>query len=127
MQKSYVRILQNDKVQDYAKMKIWMVAREYAGIAEAGGVKNVVCSLSEELSKTGNEVTFFIPEYACTDFSNIKNYKQIENASVTIEVAETYNDVSFASGICNGVNIVFVQCRIYKEKNNVYTYNKKDL
>ena len=32
-------------------MNVFVVSREYAGIAEAGGVKNVVCSLSETLLK----------------------------------------------------------------------------
>ena len=27
--------------------KIWLVSREYAGVAEAGGVKNVTASLAE--------------------------------------------------------------------------------
>ena len=31
--------------------RIWQVSREYAGIAEAGGVKNVTTSLCEELAK----------------------------------------------------------------------------
>ncbi|MBP5436723.1 MAG: glycogen/starch synthase, partial [Treponema sp.] len=42
-------------------MNIWVVSREYAGIAEAGGVKNVACSLSESLVKAGHSVTLFIP------------------------------------------------------------------
>ena len=32
---------------------VWVVTREYAGIAEAGGVKNVACSLSEGLVRRG--------------------------------------------------------------------------
>lgn len=49
-------------------MKILQIAREYAGLAEAGGVKNVVCSLSEGLIKLGHHVTLFIPLYGCTNF-----------------------------------------------------------
>ena len=107
-------------------MKIWMISREYAGIAEAGGVKNVVCSLSEELSKLNNEVTLFIPQYGCTDFSCIENYEDIPDLSSLITINGRELKVFFSRGICNGVKIVFVKSRLYQEKNNVYTYNAKD-
>ena len=48
-----------------------MIAREYNGIAEAGGVKNAVCSLSEELANSQNEITLFSAGYGCTKFSKI--------------------------------------------------------
>lgn len=107
-------------------MKIWMISREYAGIAEAGGVKNVVCSLSEELSELHNDVTLFIPEYGCTDFSSVKDYKILENINTTIKVNGRDFEVSYGYGICKKVKIVFVISDCYKEKNNVYTYNAKD-
>ncbi|WP_318664635.1 glycogen synthase [Treponema sp.] len=106
-------------------MKIWMISREYDGIAEAGGVKNVVCSLSEELSEA-NKITLFIPEYGCTDFSKISDYEELEG---TFEIpcnGQNYS-VSFAKGICKKVQVIFVKADVYKEKNNVYTYNRKDL
>lgn len=108
-------------------MKIWMVAREYAGIAEAGGVKNVVCSLSEELADLQNQVTLFIPEYGCTDFSNVKDVVEFSDKIFQIETGKKIFNVSYSKGICNNVNIVFVKSEIYSEKQNVYTYNEKDL
>ena len=48
-------------------MRVWIVSREYAGIAEAGGVKNVCCSLSENLALQGHDVTVFMPLYGCTN------------------------------------------------------------
>lgn len=104
-----------------------MVAREYAGIAEAGGVKNVVCSLSEELVKLQNDVTLFIPQYGCTDFSNVKDLVEYSDKIVSIETGAKNFNVSFSKAICNGVKIVFVKSDIYSEKQNVYTYNEKDL
>ena len=101
-------------------MKIWMVSREYAGIAEAGGVKNVVCSLSEELTKLHNEVTLFIPNYKCTDFSNIKNYNESNLSSESIQIGDKSFNVSFSTGKIKNVNIVFINSSIYDEKNNVY-------
>lgn len=118
----FARILHNR----IFKMKIWMIAREYNGIAEAGGVKNVVCSLSEELSNSQNEITLFIPEYGCTDFSKIIDYKNLQSQSL-IHCNDQDHSVSFAEGMCKNVHIVFVKADVYKEKQNVYTYNHRDL
>ena len=107
-------------------MKIWMIAREYNGIAEAGGVKNAVCSLSEELANSQNEITLFIPEYGCTNFSKIIEYKNLQSQSL-IHCNDQDYSVSFAEGMCKNVHIVFVKADVYKEKQNVYTYNQKDL
>ena len=108
-------------------MKIWMISREYAGIAEAGGVKNVVCSLSEELSASGNSITLFIPEYGCTDFSRISCLDNFSEGPFKITVGDKTTDVSFAFGKCGDINVIFVKSEWYKEKNNVYTYCQKDL
>ncbi|MBQ0162371.1 MAG: glycogen/starch synthase [Treponema sp.] len=107
-------------------MKIWMIAREYAGIAEAGGVKNVVCSLSEELVNLQNDVTLFIPQYGCTDLSKVSDYVEFSKKVFQIETGKKSFEVSFSKGICNGVKIVFIKSEIYSEKHNVYTYCEKD-
>ena len=67
-------------------MKILQIAREYAGLAEAGGVKNVVCSLSEGLIKLGHHVTLFIPLYGCTNFDILTNYEIIKDYQPKIYV-----------------------------------------
>ena len=48
-------------------MTIWTAAREYSGIAEAGGVKNVVTSLAEALARLGHKVVCFLPFYGCVN------------------------------------------------------------
>lgn len=106
-------------------MKIWMIAREYDGIAEAGGVKNVVCSLSEELSKSDNEITLFIPQYGCTEFSRISELKEL-TGTFDISCNEKNFSVSFSQGYSKKVRVIFVKADIYSEKQNVYTYNQKD-
>ncbi|WP_407436650.1 glycogen/starch synthase [Treponema sp.] len=108
-------------------MKIWMISREYAGIAEAGGVKNVVCSLSEELAESGNDVTLFIPQYGCTDLSCLDDYADVPDVSSLITINGRELKVFFARAVFKGVKIVFVKSRSYEEKNNVYTYNAKDI
>lgn len=108
-------------------MNIWLAAREYAGIAEAGGVKNVSCSLSESLVKLGHKVVFFIPLYRCTNLSKIENFTCFYHQPVQLELTDRKRvPVSFAHGTMNGVEIVFVCHKSFAEKNAVYTYTKKD-
>lgn len=108
-------------------MNIWLVSREYAGIAEAGGVKNVSCSLSESLVKLGHKVVFFIPLYRCTDISKIENFTCFHHQPVELELTDRKKvPVSFAHGVMNGVEIVFICHRSFAEKNAVYTYTKED-
>lgn len=112
---------------DSKPTNIWIVSRECDGIAEAGGVKNVTCSLSEGLVEQGIKTTLFIPRYGCTNFSKIKNYinnvipeqKIIVNNQeyiVSYDGAETYS----------GVKVIFIVHQIFSEKNEVYTYSAKD-
>ena len=57
---------------------------ECAGIAEAGGVKNVSFSLCKELMLLGHEITLFIPIYKSTSFSLIKDVKDYGQGQVQI-------------------------------------------
>lgn len=107
-------------------MNIWMVAREYAGIAEAGGVKQVACSLSEELCRQNNDVTLFIPFYGCTSLSSIANFSENKEKKITINFCGNKEEIYYSSGICNGVKIIFVQHKCFSEKQNVYTYTVKE-
>lgn len=107
-------------------MNIWVVSREYAGIAEAGGVKNVACSLSESLAKAGHSVTLFIPLYGCTDLSSVSDFICFFHRPVTITICGKEMTVSFSAGKMNGVNIVFIGNRAFSEKKAVYTYTREE-
>lgn len=107
-------------------MKIWLVSREYAGIAEAGGVKNVACSLAENLAKLGHSVTLFIPLYACSDLSNVKDYKCFWHSPVEVFVEQKQIVVSFGHGSLNNVQIVFIGNTAFSEKHAVYTYTMEE-
>jgi starch synthase len=107
-------------------MNVWLVSREYSGIAEAGGVKNVSCSLSESLVHLGHRVTLFIPLYKCTELSNVSEFSCFWKSPVSFPVAQKKQTVSFAHGISEGVEIVFVCHKSFAEKMGVYTYTKEE-
>lgn len=107
-------------------MVIWVVSREYAGLAEAGGVKNVACSLSENLVRLGNKVMLFIPFYGCTDVSRVSDYTAGVIPPVEVNVMDSKETVSFSSGVLDGVEIIFVCHHSFAEKLGVYTYTERD-
>ncbi len=107
-------------------MKVWLVSREYADIAEAGGVKNVACSLSENLVKLGHKVILFIPLYGCTNLKNVSDFSCVWRKPVELDIIGRKIVVSFAHGTRNGVDIVFVCNRAFLEKLAVYTYTREE-
>ncbi|MBQ1832378.1 MAG: glycogen/starch synthase [Treponema sp.] len=107
-------------------MNIWTVTREYAGIAEAGGVKNVSCSLSESLASLGHKVTVFLPMYGCTDVSGLKRFRSEWKKRVEIDSAGAMHEVWFSRGFLNGVEIILVNNRCFSGKQAVYTYTKEE-
>src|SRR5574344_1092770 len=109
-------------------MNIWSVSMEYAGINEAGGVKNVTCSLSEELARCGNTVTVFLPAFGCTSFDSVENLKMYDLPPVEIAIAGRHERVSFSTGTVRGtdVHVVFVHHPSFSEKQAVYTYTAQE-
>jgi starch synthase len=105
--------------------KIWFVCREYAEIAEAGGVKNIVCSLCEELAERGNDVTVFIPLYPFTNLSKVKKLTKT-GLHTTIQIRGTVFPASFSLGKVKNVSFVFVESVLFENRRAVYTYTVED-
>lgn len=95
---------------------VWLVTREYAGIAEAGGVKNVACSLAEGLVRQGCVTTVFIPRYGCV----VQEGDFLFSCGIT--VAGNSYGINFSSTVIHGVTVIFVESPVYREKCAVYTY-----
>ena len=91
-------------------MKFWIVSMECAGIAEAGGVKNVSFSLCKELSLLGNEVTLFIPYFKCTSLKLIKDINKEPEVSLEVPICAKNETVTFQNAICTqgNFNVIFV-------------------
>lgn len=99
---------------------VWIVSREYAGIAEAGGVKNVTTSLSESLVRTGLEVTAFIPAYGFVTCSGQSR------PGPSICIGGTIHEVTYTVCYQHGVRIVLVNSPVFTEKNAVYVYTARE-
>lgn len=108
-------------------MKLWIVSMECAGIAEAGGVKNVTFSLCNEFSKLNNKVTLFIPVFKCNSWAHIKNLnKNAAEAEIYLcgeSQTVTYSTAEFDT---SDFSIVFVNHPSFAEKEGVYTYTENE-
>ncbi len=100
--------------------EVWIVTREYAGIAEAGGVKNVAQSLAEGLARLGKKAVVFIPKYGFVDELCIEMF------SVEIPCAGKTYPVSFFKTHSGTIDIILVAADIFLKKRAVYTYTEED-
>ena len=101
---------------------IWVVSREYAGFAEAGGVKNVVKSLAEAAVDYGFAVTVFLPHYG-------NNSEILDNCTgeVNIRVGETPHLVRYFELFRKNIRFIFIDSGIFTEKKDIYTYCAEEL
>ncbi|MDD3554867.1 MAG: glycogen/starch synthase, partial [Deltaproteobacteria bacterium] len=109
-------------------MNIWMITREYRGIAGAGGVKDVVRELSEALARAGHEMTVIIPCYGFVEPDKMGFEPYGAEIEVDMDYAheERREKVSFFKGEINGVGIVLVESGRFREKLGVYTYTEEE-
>ncbi len=104
------------------------MSMEFAGISEAGGVKNVARSLGEELAQCGNNVTLFIPQFGCTNFDEITDIRENAFPPFSLHICGLGETVSFTSAslVHTGIRIVFITNPHFSEKLGVYTYTEEE-
>ena len=123
---------------------VWMVSREYDGLAGAGGVKDVCRQLAEALvAYAGISVTVVLPRYGFMDpqtlgfaplaLTDTDAAAWCEGSGQDVLVVEMdYPDrerreeVSFWHGRDKGVRLVLVESPRFAEKLNVYTYTAEE-
>ena len=101
---------------------IWVVSREYAGFAEAGGVKNVVKSLAEAAADYGFAVTVFLPRYG-----NNSEFWDNCTGEVNIRVGDLLHSVRYFELFRKNIRFIFIDSGIFTEKKDIYTYCAEEL
>jgi starch synthase len=110
---------------------VWQLAREYASIAEAGGVKDVVAGLARSIAAAGIPSTVVLPRYGFVDLAALKARRlplafdiglPRENgpspaAPERVEVYACEQD---------GVRIFLLDSPRTRSKRAVYTYRQED-
>ncbi len=112
---------------------IWMLSREYEGLAGAGGVKDVVSQLSKALAKwTGRSVNVVLPCYGFIDPEKNGFTPLVDPCNhelrLRFKVAMNYpgenrlEEVSCYVKKVNRVRIYLLEADRFGEKGAVYTY-----
>ncbi|WP_457573456.1 glycogen synthase [Desulfolithobacter sp.] len=122
---------------------VWMVTREYDGLAGAGGVKDVCRQLARTLAgEVGVEVRVILPRYGFMKPGRLgfkpldlprrdllpcrgafRNLFEVDMNYVAEERRET---VSFWHRELEGVQVYLVEAERYQEKLGVYTYTAEE-
>lgn len=108
-------------------MNIWNVSMECAGIAEAGGVKNVTYALCKGFKNLGNEVTLFIPVFKCNNWEHIKDLQEnVKTSHISTYKKDFVVSYSTATFDNPDFKIVFINNEIFSEKEDIYTYTTNE-
>ncbi len=109
---------------------VWHVTREYAGLAEAGGVKDVVRGLAEASVRAGIDTSVVLPRYGFLP-DTLTRGRPIAEFLVSLpdhDRGDQFFDepVQVFSLTEEGVRIFLVESPRYASKRNVYTYTEAD-
>jgi starch synthase len=107
---------------------IWMLTREYDGLAGAGGVKDVSRQLAESLVRIGKFVSVVLPCYGFMDLETLNFTRHDLSFEVDMNYAaeDRRERVLLWHTKLDGVNIYLVEAERYREKLGVYAYTAED-
>lgn len=105
---------------------VWMVTREYDGLAGAGGVKDVSRQLSEALARAGCAVTVVLPLYGFMDPVKL-GFKRLKDQDLSIDMnyegEERRETVFFWERRMEKVRVLLADAERFRNKQGVYTYS----
>ncbi len=122
---------------------VWMVTREYDGLAGAGGVKDVCRQLAETLVNHGQcSVTVILPRYGFMDPAHLgfslaevgqssgricgRRYDSVFEVDMSYATEERRESVAIWQADFNGVLVFLVEADRFASKRGVYTYTEED-
>lgn len=122
---------------------VWMVSREYDGLAGAGGVKDVCRQLAEALAAQGHcAVCVILPRYGFMDPGRLgfslagigtqsgriggRRYAQVFEVDMDYPAEERRETVAIWRAELNGVTVFLVEADRFATKRGVYTYTEED-
>jgi len=114
---------------------VWHVSREYAGVAEAGGVKDVVRGLAEASARAGIPTTVVLPLYGFLSGARApgKPFPGESVASFSLSICDHDRDRAFFDEpvqvrrfVLEGVRLLMVETPRYAALRDVYTYTAQD-
>jgi starch synthase len=109
---------------------VWHVTREFAGLAEAGGVKDVVSGLAAAQARAGGAPCVVMPLYGFMPPGTARG-RPVASFSQSLPDQDRGNaffeeKVNVFAGESGGVRFLFVDCPRFADKKNVYVYTAED-
>ncbi|MGO9310168.1 MAG: glycogen synthase [Spirochaetia bacterium] len=109
---------------------VWHVSREYAGVAEAGGVKDVVRGLAEAHARSGGSPTVVLPMYGFIP-RELGAGAPVASFTLFLPDQDKGNElfeekVSIHEARLAGVRLLLVRSPRYSALRDVYTYTAAD-
>ena len=107
---------------------IWMVTREYNGLAGTGGVKDVSRQLAEALVRAKKKVTVVLPFYGFMD----PQRDDLVPLDISFDVDMNYvneerrETVTIWQRQYNGVTLYLIDADRYREKKGIYTFTVEE-
>jgi len=123
---------------------VWMISREYDGLAGAGGVKDVCRQLAETLvAAAGVQVTLVLPRYGFMDPEKLgftplnlppgnpdvvcaDGFNSAFDVDMNYPDEERRETVTLLQRKINGVRIILLEAERFAEKLGVYTYTEEE-
>jgi starch synthase len=111
-------------------LSVWHVTREYAGLAEAGGVKDVVSGLAAAQVRAGGTPCVVMPLYGFMQPGTARG-RSVASFSLSLPDQDRENAffeerVRVFAGERGGVRFLFVDCPRFEDKRSVYVYTAED-
>ncbi|MGE4559182.1 MAG: glycogen synthase [Desulfobulbus sp.] len=131
------------QAQERPVQSVWIVTREYEGLAGAGGVKDISRQLAEALVGTGRtDVTVIMPRYGFMDAEALgfaiepvgawsgEIYGAVYEGGFSVDMNYTNQErregVALWRSPLNGVTLYLVEAERFAEKQGVYTYTEAE-
>lgn len=106
---------------------IWMISREYDGLAGAGGVKDVCRQLAEALAAAKKEINVVLPLYGFMELKQ-SGFDKFDAFDVDMPYVgvERREHVIIHRKKQPGLTLYLVDAARYRDKKSVYTYTDED-
>nr|WP_321466280.1 glycogen/starch synthase [uncultured Desulfobulbus sp.] len=139
-----MKTMENDKNMHGRPLEtVWIVTREYEGVAGAGGVKDVSRQLAETMAARANvSVTVIMPKYGFIDAEHLgfmptdvgpwsgeiagRSYAHGFLVDMNYASQERRESVALWQATINKVVVYLVEAERFAEKQGVYTYTETD-
>lgn len=106
---------------------VWHVSREYDGVAEAGGLKDVVRGLAEAGLAHGISATVVLPRYGPVSLeASPVHVRRLRIRVCDPKGRPVVHEAAFREAHVEGVRVLLVDAPIFRSKRGVYVYTDED-